>query len=43
MSRSWGKNSEYSTTVIYILSLGGSVIALLAVLGIVHVLEWMGR
>ena len=43
MSRNWGKNSEYSTTVIYILSLGGSVIALLAVLGIVHVLEWMGR
>ena len=43
MKRSWGKNSEYSTTVIYILSLGGSVIALLAVLGIVHVLEWMGR
>lgn len=42
MSRNWGKNSEYSTTVIYVMTIGGSVIALLAVLGAVHILEWMG-
>ena len=43
MKRSWGKNSQYSTTVIYVMTIGGAVIGLLSLLGVVHILEWMGR
>jgi hypothetical protein len=33
---------EHSTTIIYILAVGGSVVALLVALGVVHLVEWMG-
>jgi hypothetical protein len=40
--RKWGNSSEHNETLMYILALGGTVVALLAVLGVVHILEWMG-
>ena len=39
MSRNWGKNSEYSTTVIYVMTIGGSVVALLALLGAIYLVD----
>ena len=39
MSRNWGKNSEYSTTVIYVMTIGGSVIALLTLLGAIYLVD----
>ena len=39
MKRSWGKNSEYSTTVIYVMTIGGSVIALLTLLGAIYLVD----
>jgi hypothetical protein len=37
--RKWGNSSEYSETLIYILVLGGAVIALLALLGAIHLVD----
>lgn len=37
--RKWGNSSEYSETLMYILALGGTVVALLALLGAIYLVD----
>ena len=37
--RKWGNSSEHHGTLIYILALGGTVVALLALLGAIYLVD----
>jgi hypothetical protein len=37
--RKWGNSSEHNETLMYILALGGTVVALLALLGAVYLID----
>jgi hypothetical protein len=37
--RKWGNSSEHNETLMYILALGGTVVALLAVLGAIYLVD----
>jgi hypothetical protein len=37
--RKWGNSSEHNETLMYILALGGTVVALLALLGAIYLLD----
>ena len=37
--RKWGNSSEHNETLMYILALGGTVVALLALLGAIYLID----